>query len=64
MTNFQIIDHENNKTIDVQAQGFLEAIAEHLPLPTVEVEISWNPASGSASITDKTTNFKYTVNHI
>ena len=64
MVNFEIHDHEIATKRQVKAQGFVEAIAEYLPWPTVKVEIEWNPTQGQAVIVDKATDFKYTVTKI
>jgi hypothetical protein len=64
LVEFEVYEHELSTTHKVKAQGFLEAIAEVLPWPSIEVEIHWKPNLGMAEVVDKTTDFKYTVKKI
>lgn len=64
MAKYQIEDHEINQCVEVSAPGFIEAIAEHLPWPTIEVDITLHPTHGKATVIDKQTGFKYTVSRL
>jgi len=61
MVFFEILDIELNTKKRIKAQGILEAISDYLPWPSVQVDIDWSPTTGQAVITDKKTDFKYTV---
>lgn len=64
LSEFEVVEHEISTTHKVKAQGFLEAIAEALPWPSVEVQINWNPRHGKAEVIDKKTDFKYTITRL
>lgn len=64
MPKYQIEDHEINKVVVVTAPGIIEAIADYLPWPSVEVEVNWCPTKGVSTVIDKQTDFKYTINLI
>lgn len=61
MANYQIKNHQNGEVVQVEAQGVIEALGEHLPHPSIEVKINWCPSIGKATATDVRTNSTYTV---
>ena len=58
---YQIHDFEICKKIQVEAPGVIEAMAEYLPWPSLQLDIDYSPTNGRARVEDKATQFLYDV---
>lgn len=58
---FTIYDYEISKTSVVEAPGFIEAMLEYLPWPSLQLHCDYKPTHGTAIFTDDKTDFKYEV---
>lgn len=58
---YTIHDFELAKMTEVEAPGFLEAILEYLPWPTLQLGCDYQPSHGRATFIDWKTKFKYEV---
>lgn len=61
MKTYIIHDYEINKDVEVRGPGLIEAMLEHLPWSTLQLDIDYKPLHGIAEVTDKATGFRYTV---
>lgn len=61
MINYEVRSNENGSKITVKAQGVVEAIAEHLSHPVLELSVTYSPNHGISIVTDNKTGIKYDV---
>lgn len=61
MREFEIYSYEINTKQTVKAQGIAEAMLDYLPMPTLDIQIKWQPNSGDILVTDNQTEFRYKV---
>jgi hypothetical protein len=61
---FKINDIEAIKEVVVEAPGFLEALGEYLPWPSLQLAVYYTPHRGRVSATDRKTGFLYAVDII
>ena len=61
IVKYLIKDYEIRTETEVEAPGFLEAMLEYLPWPTIQVDFDYSPTMGEAFVIDQKTDFKYRV---
>ena len=57
----KIHDREICTEVQVEAPGVIEAMAEYLPWPSLQLDIDYSPTNGMARVEDKATQFLYDV---
>ena len=58
---FKIKNYEIGETKTVEAPGFLEAMLEYLPWPTLQLTCDYKPHHGKTRFIDERTGFTYDV---
>jgi len=61
MAKFEINDFEGGFKTEVTAQGIVEAMADYLPWPSVDVTVKWSLSKCFFEVVDNQTDFYYEV---